>query len=50
MTLAILILSAIGGAGGMAAAVRYNSRVRSMVSPAARAQGGGGGPRPEGPK
>ena len=37
-----LILSAIAGAGGMAAAVRWVPAVNRMVSPT-----GGGGPRPK---
>lgn len=38
-----LMLSAIAGAGGMAAAVRWVPMVRGVVVPTA---GGGGGPKP----
>ena len=41
--LAIILMSAAGGAGGMAALVRYSPTVRNTL-------GGGGGPKPELPK
>lgn len=43
MTAIYIVLSLIGGAGGMAALVRYSPRVAKLI-------GGGGGPDPEGPK
>ena len=41
MTILYIILAATGGAGGMAAAVRWSDRVRAIVVPNGR-----GGPGP----